>query len=431
MWFIRRAKAKWHGAAPWRSFVPRLEILEDRTVPSTLTVLNNLDSGAGSLRDAITAAQSGDQIVFDQSLQGQTITLTSGELAIAKSLDIEGPRADQLAISGNHASRVFNVSSGATVTIAGLTITNGLAVGGPGAGGGIENIDSNLTVANAILSNNEALGSGGNGNGRGGAIDSMSGATLTVTHSLFIHNQAIGSNAALAGAINTQGSAATVSDSTFLGNQSIGGSGGNNGFSRGGAIYNLNGTLTVANCTFTGNQAIAGSGNTGGDSTLAGAFGGGIANTDLGILFVTGSVFSGNQSLGGSNNTRTGGTGNVGVATGGGLMNVGVATVTDSTFEDNEARGGSGNRGDGTSFQFVGTALGGAISTKAGNTSGTPVSLTIEHVTLRGNRALGGDGNTAGTFLGTAWGGGLESDDLLLAGPPGQHDHGQREYVHR
>jgi hypothetical protein len=42
-----------------RSVVPRkwratcklhLELLEDRTLPSTLTVLNNLDSGAGSLR---------------------------------------------------------------------------------------------------------------------------------------------------------------------------------------------------------------------------------------------------------------------------------------------------------------------------------------------------------------------------------------------
>src|SRR5947209_17826550 len=33
-----------------RSYAPRLERLEDRTVPSTLTVLNNLDSGPASLR---------------------------------------------------------------------------------------------------------------------------------------------------------------------------------------------------------------------------------------------------------------------------------------------------------------------------------------------------------------------------------------------
>src|SRR6516165_7103032 len=82
--------------------VPRLEILEDRTLPSTLTVLNNLDSGAGSLRDAIKNAGSGDTIVFASSLNGQTITLTSGGLAISHSLDIEGPGANLLAISGNN-----------------------------------------------------------------------------------------------------------------------------------------------------------------------------------------------------------------------------------------------------------------------------------------------------------------------------------------
>src|SRR5262249_34324637 len=63
-----------------RSFVPRLELLEDRTVLSTLTVTNSADSGDGSLRAAIAAAQSGDQIVFDTTLKGQMITLTGGPL---------------------------------------------------------------------------------------------------------------------------------------------------------------------------------------------------------------------------------------------------------------------------------------------------------------------------------------------------------------
>jgi hypothetical protein len=33
--------------------VPRLEALEDRTLPSTFTVLNLADSGVGSLRQAV------------------------------------------------------------------------------------------------------------------------------------------------------------------------------------------------------------------------------------------------------------------------------------------------------------------------------------------------------------------------------------------
>src|SRR5262245_24647173 len=79
-------RASWQLAAitrmparPGQSVLPRLEILEDRTVLSTWTVTSPADSGDGSLRAMIAAAQDGDQIVFHPSLQGQTITLTSGQ----------------------------------------------------------------------------------------------------------------------------------------------------------------------------------------------------------------------------------------------------------------------------------------------------------------------------------------------------------------
>src|SRR5262249_37845014 len=101
-----------------------LEPLEDRTLPSTLTVTNLLDSGDGSLRAEIAAAASGDTIVFDPSLKG-TITLTSGELAVATNLTIQGPGAGTLTVSGNNAQRGFHVLPNANVTISGLTIANG------------------------------------------------------------------------------------------------------------------------------------------------------------------------------------------------------------------------------------------------------------------------------------------------------------------
>src|SRR5262245_34442944 len=89
-----------------RSCLPWLEALEDRSLPSTLTVTTTFESGAGSLRAAVGAASNNDTIVFESSLKGKTITLTSGELAITKSLDIEGLGAANLTVSGNDASRV-------------------------------------------------------------------------------------------------------------------------------------------------------------------------------------------------------------------------------------------------------------------------------------------------------------------------------------
>src|SRR6516225_9935170 len=92
---------------------PGLEVLEDRNLPSTFTVNHLADdlvgSGLnGSLRYCLNQAANGDTITFGVS---GTITLGGNELDITKSLDIEGPGADQLAISGNPspilASRVF------------------------------------------------------------------------------------------------------------------------------------------------------------------------------------------------------------------------------------------------------------------------------------------------------------------------------------
>src|SRR5262249_50268281 len=163
MWFRSLFDLVNRDAPRRRSASCRLsvEALEDRTVPSTFTVLNAVDSGDGSLRAAISAAEANpgaDVIQFASRVHG-TITLTTGELAIRSDLTIDGPGADRLTVSGNDASRVFDVVGGGDATteihvaIAGLTVAHGRA----DVGGGIRDSGfSDLTIAHVTLSANLA-----------------------------------------------------------------------------------------------------------------------------------------------------------------------------------------------------------------------------------------------------------------------------------
>src|SRR5262245_23857534 len=121
---------------------PFLERLEDRLAPALLTV-NTLDDvpttdNVLTLREALSVVNSGstsglssaelaqvsgtlgdtDTIAFVEGLTG-TIILSSGELLISQDVTITGPGYSQMAISGNGASRVFEISSGVTVAMSG------------------------------------------------------------------------------------------------------------------------------------------------------------------------------------------------------------------------------------------------------------------------------------------------------------------------
>jgi hypothetical protein len=438
---IARTCQKQRPADRRRSFVPRLECLEDRSLLSTLTVLNNLDSGAGSLRAAITAAKSGDTIVFAPSIDGQTITLTGGALAIAKSLDIEGPGASSLAISGNDASRVFEISQSGNqpvgsiaVTIDNLTITHGNGNGMDEGGGGILNISSALTVAHDVFAYNRAVGGSPDNAAAGGAIDNREtppnanglgvGPPLRIIDCLFTGNQAIARNGGLGqGAALLNGGTTVIIGSTFTDNESVGADGGKVdnaigsfiGTGEGGAIHN-DAVLTIAGCTFSGNRAMGGSGGAGNKPlSLYGldyAEGGAIFNDGAGTLTVSGSTFSCNEAIGGSNATGAdGGLGFLGMAQGGAIDNLNVATITNCAFDHNEAQGGSGNRaGRGVTLFGVGAAEGGAIDNLATATDGYIGSgtLNVTNCTFTANQALGG-ANNSGAEAGDAFGGGLSN----------------------
>jgi hypothetical protein len=233
-------------------------------------------SGDGSLRGEIAAANSGDTIVFADNLAGQTITLNpgNGPLYLDKDLTIQGPGADKLTISGNTATEVFDIpggsfsSSGATVTITGLTIADGKALL---SGGGISNAGT-LTLDCVTLSGNHA----GSGFGSGGGGISNAG-TLTITNSTLSGNHADDSDFGGGGIDN--GGTLTVCNSTLFGNTADNSVGG-------GGIYNFAGAvLTITSSTIAGNTA---DGNTIG--------GGGIENLGGGTLVVRNTILAGNSA---------------------------------------------------------------------------------------------------------------------------------------
>ncbi|MCA9048639.1 MAG: hypothetical protein KDA89_07915, partial [Planctomycetaceae bacterium] len=130
-------------------------------------VTNTSDSGFGSLRNAVLA---GGIVSFDLDVLGpgpHTINLLS-ELAIDKSVYIDGPGADLIAIDGGSSTRLFSITESDAdiqVEIRGLTLRNGNANGGDG--GAIFNDGAELTLREVVLT--------GNGGNLGGAIYSAAG----------------------------------------------------------------------------------------------------------------------------------------------------------------------------------------------------------------------------------------------------------------
>src|SRR5438477_12931287 len=85
-----------------RNVRPRLELLEDRCLPSTFSVLNTSDSGPGSLRQALldaNAAPGADLITFNIGNGHQTITPASALPDVTDPVTIDG--ATQPGFAGN------------------------------------------------------------------------------------------------------------------------------------------------------------------------------------------------------------------------------------------------------------------------------------------------------------------------------------------
>ncbi|HCF29540.1 MAG TPA: hypothetical protein DEV81_20585 [Cyanobacteria bacterium UBA11049] len=274
-------------------------------------VTNTNDSGEGSLRQALLNANAfsgANTVSFDTDgafATAQTITLTSGQLNITDDVTIEGTGANQLTVSGNNASRVFNISkTGTDARINGLTIANGNA--GVGDGGGILlSPSSTLILTDSILEKNRGT--------LGGGLSILG--TATVINSTLSNNQADAGG----GLLNIGNT--TVINTTLSSNLAR--------VFGGGGIGNL-GTITLLNDTITNNTVTVNFNST---------FGGGVENFFGGVFTVKNSIVAGNLN---SNNQAadvetdfdgiTGDANNLIGATNGALGTIG--TGSDITFAE-------------------------------------------------------------------------------------------------
>jgi beta-glucanase (GH16 family) len=277
--------------------------------PATVTVTTAADSGPGSLRQALADVCRGGSVVFAPSLANQTITLTSGELTIARDLTIDGAAAPGLSIGGADAVRVLVVNAQVAATVRNLAIRDGY---GFELGGAII-INGQLTLDRVSVSGSRVTVSAGDFWKGGGGIYVGQGATLNLHDSTVRENEVVGADGGgifgffeslvvlerssvigntssnVGAGIRSLGET-VVENSTISGNTATGW--------HGGAIFHTDGTLRLLHATITGNTAPGGTagglfvgtftaagasfsmrssivaGNSG-DQCLAGRFGGG------------------------------------------------------------------------------------------------------------------------------------------------------------
>jgi hypothetical protein len=430
---IRQPRVRRRPPRPLQALL-RLEVLEDRTVPSTLVVTTLADQNSGpgtSLRQALNSANESPTpttITFAPGLNG-TINLSLGQLFLgnpAQPITIVGPGAGLLTIDGNNSSGVFQVGSGVTAEITGLTVAHGNAL----SGGGLYNFGT-LTLAAVHFVGNTATDTAGF---TGGGAIYNNGGTLNVIDCQFMNN----SSAHDAGAVDSgvQGGQLNIRDSTFTGNTGLFGgalwastslslsgstfsnnsaqAGGavfgstslslssstfsNNSADQGGGFFVFGGTANVSACTFTGNTA---SQQGGGYYTGPGS--------DTTATFVD-SAFTGNSTSGDGGGLWNGATNpltltgcvidhNTAANTGGGIANEGgTLAVSDSIFSINSAGfAGGGLRIDGGSVSVASsTILNNTAAFSAGVSNNANGAVTLTNTTITGNSATGTGVVTAG-----------------------------------
>ncbi len=392
---------------------------------TTFHVTTTSDSGAGSLRQAVTDANNNagaDIIVFDASSAG-TITLTSGQLAIHQDVTITGLGAADSIISGNHGSRIFYLYDGTsalTVSISGLTLTEGYAAN---SGGAIKSKGNDLTLSGVTITGNSAArGGGGVYVGDYGSRH----APFTMSDSEISNNTAVGNGGGLC---LYQVGDTTITNTFVSGNSSFNNHGA-------GASFVSVGNVSLENSRFDGNQSYLNGGGAFlyrvGNVSIADSYfgnevryggGGGASISYAGDVLITSTSFVGNTAY----------------QDGGALYaaHTNSLTITNSTVSENRAQDGAGLElssngnlliANSTIANNVGDSLngdGGALYSFAATGNTRIMFSTISGNSTKNNTVLLTGSNSPhsveiiGTIISdntTSQGSGTQAVDLYLSG---------------
>lgn len=246
---------------------------------ATITVTNGKSSGAGSLRQAIADASTGDIINFNfVGDTANTVNLASAQISLNKNLTINGINAatnEKVILKTAANLSFFDIPTGYSINLTNLVfdgtgITGNTAI--KAANGSTLNIENcifkNITAQNnngggtriqgtATIKNSIFEGNTSNGGYGGGALCIYNAADVTIEKCSFINNSCTATSNTGGGAIVARGTVTNpcnvkIINSTFANNTSA---------QTGGAVlcsvqsssdYTAN--LTAINCTFTGNQ---------------------------------------------------------------------------------------------------------------------------------------------------------------------------------
>jgi hypothetical protein len=430
-----------------RKPAPALEVLEDRTTPTTFTILNGDVAG---LKSAIATANTDGQVDTIVLAPNGTYKLT----AVDNTTD--GPNGlpvltfTNLLIQGNGATiersvtasgpafRLLDVGAGAKATLKNLVLTGGLIQGAAGSNGQDGNHGGAGTVApDAGGTGANGLNGADGGDAMGGGIY-LSGGTLTLNGVYLHENDATAGNGGFGGDGGDGGDGGGAAQLHPTGNLPLsyggkgtegggggkggnGGDGGKGGSAFGAGIYVQSGTLTLIASTLSFNSAKGGNGGGGGEGGYGadGGRGGDVsqAGADGGAPQTGVSGANGQPGKAGGNGGDGGDGGNGGNAGAGGdaqgggiYMDHGTLVVENSTVTYNEARaspfaGAGGDGGSGGRGAPGGNGAAGGQGGAGGNGARTAHGHTVGPGKKGGSGGAGGKGGDAGAGGGGGDGG--------------------------